>query len=245
MKVANEFGAGIDGIRLSTRPDYINREILDLLKKYNVTTVELGVQSSDDGVLHLNNRGHSFRDVVKASKLIREYGISLGHQMMLGMYGSDADKDWQTVQDIIRLKPDCVRIYPVLVLKGTALEELYNRGEYTPLEVMAAAELSKRAAEAFRGCGINVIRMGLHASEDLETEGNIVAGPYHQAFGELVESLIYRDRLSHKFTMDSVRDCDYEYVCHKGEVSKVIGHKKMNVEYFAKKFNVRLKVRER
>ncbi len=244
LKVANEFGSVIDGIRVSTRPDYINREILDLLKKHNVTTVELGVQSSDDEVLRLNNRGHSFGDVVKASKLIREYGISLGHQMMLGMYGSDANKDWRTVCDIVKLKPDCVRIYPVLVLKGTTLEQLYNRGEYAPLEVMTAAQHAKRAVKAFRKHKIDVIRIGLHSSEDLESEGNVVAGPYHQAFGELVESLIYRDRLRFQFLMDGVRDCEYEYTCDKGEVSKVIGHKRMNVEYFAKKFNIRLKVRE-
>ncbi len=244
LKVANKFFPRISGIRVSTRPDYIDSKIIDLLMKYNVTTVELGVQSSDDEVLRLNNRGHNFADVVKASLLIKNAGIALGHQMMVGMYGSDACKDLQTAQDIIKLRPDCVRIYPVLVLKDTHLEQLYNQGVYPPMTVMEAAKRSRAIVNAFRRSKIDVIRIGLHASEDLESEGNIVAGPYHQAFGEIVESLIYRRKINFHILFDGERDCVYEYKCKKGDVSKAIGHKKMNVEYFREKYNITLKVTE-
>lgn len=244
LRVACEFGKRIDGIRLSTRPDYISRNILDLLKKYNVTTVELGVQSSDDDVLRMNSRGHTFDDVKKASLLIKEYGIALGHQMMLGMYSSTPEKDMKTVEDIILLNPECVRIYPVVTLKDTTLEELYRKGEYRPYSVEVAANLAKNALLRFKEKKIEVIRIGLHSSEELESDGNVVAGPYHQAFGELVESLIYRDEIEKQIESRIHGNDEFVFFCSKGEVSKAIGHKRMNVDYFMKKYNIRLKVKE-
>lgn len=244
LKVAAEFGAVIDGIRLSTRPDYISSDIIELLKKYNVTTVELGVQSSDNGVLQSNNRGHSFEDVIKATGMLKAAGINVGHQMMLGMYSSNPEKDMKTVADIIALKPSCVRIYPVVTLKGTALEKFYNDGIYVPYSTMQAAELAKKAVCEFRKNSIDVIRVGLHSSDELDSPGTVVAGPYHQAFGELVESLIYRDMIEDVVLEKGLKDCELEFKCPKGEISKAVGHKKMNTEYFLKKYNLKLKVKE-
>jgi len=243
LGVAAEFFPRVSGVRLSTRPDYISPEIIKLLKEYNVTTVELGVQSSDDMVLSLNNRGHDFSDVIYASGLIKDSGISLGHQMMLGMYGSDAEKDMKTVRDIIALKPDCVRIYPVVTLKGTALETLYKDGKYVPYSIWEAAELAKSAVLKFRENDIDVIRVGLHSSDELEEDGGVVAGPYHQAFGELVESLIYREKIEEKIIRDKICDCEFKFFCDKSEVSKAVGHKHMNSEYFKEKYKVQLKVK--
>ncbi len=243
LKVACEFSDCISGIRLSTRPDYINPEIIELLKKYSVTTVELGVQSSDDEVLWLNNRGHSFLDVVNASRLIKNAGITLGHQMMIGMYSSTPQKDMQTVMDIIGLSPDCVRIYPVITLKDTKLEQLFKSGEYQPYSIELAAELSKNAVLEFKKAGIDVIRVGLHSSDELEEDGGVVAGPYHQAFGEIVESLIFRERIEKEIAGKKISNCDFEILCKKNEVSKVLGHKKMNTKYFYDKYNIRLKVK--
>lgn len=244
LKTAAEFGSAIDGIRLSTRPDYITTEIIDLLNRYNVTTVELGVQSSDDGVLQKNNRGHSFGDAVRATQMLKAAGINVGHQMMLGMYGSNPVKDMKTVRDIISLKPYCVRIYPVVTLKGTALEKFYLDGSYVPYTTMQAAELAKTAVCEFRGNGIDVIRVGLHSSDELDSPGTVVAGPYHQAFGELVESLIYRDKIENSVLKDGIKNCDLEFICPKGEISKAVGHKKMNKEYFREKYNIKLRIKE-
>lgn len=243
LKVAQEFSNQISGIRLSTRPDYINSEIIELLKKYNVTTVELGVQSSDDYVLGLNSRGHNFLDVVNASNLIKNAGITLGHQMMIGMYASTPEKDMKTVRDIISLSPDCVRIYPVITLKDTKLEELFKSGEYQPYSIELAAELSKNALLEFEKAEIDVIRVGLHSSDELEEDGGVVAGPYHQAFGEIVESLIFRERIEKEIIDRNILDCDFEFICKKNEVSKALGHKKMNSKYFYDKYNIRLKVK--
>ena len=245
LKTAAEFFPKIDGIRISTRPDYIDREIIELLKKYGVTTVELGVQSSDEQVLQMNSRGHSFDSVKTASNLIKDAGIILGHQMMLGMYGSTPEKDMQTVKDIISLKPACVRIYPVVTIKGTALEDLYNCGRYQPYTVEQAAELAKQAVLRFRNAGIQVIRIGLHSSEELESDGNVVAGPYHPAFGELVDSLIFRDLIEEEIKKSLPNSKDFEYSCSPSEVSKIIGHKGMNKKYFYEKYGICLKVRSK
>ncbi len=238
LSVAAEFYPAVSGIRISTRPDYITEDILDLLKRYGVTTIELGVQSSDDEVLRMNNRGHSFDDVKNASGLIRRYGIDLGHQMMLGMYGSDPEKDMKTVRDIIELHPSCVRIYPVITLKDTALEKYYSVGEYTPYTLEQAAELCCAAVKLFRGNNIEVIRMGLHASEDLE-ENNAVAGPYHPAFGEIVESLIYREKIEQAI-VPGEKICEFR--CPERDISKAVGHKQMNKKYIWEKYGVELKV---
>lgn len=244
LKTAAEFFPQIDGIRLSTRPDYIDEEIISLLKRYGVTTVELGVQSSDERVLQMNSRGHSFESVKSASKLIKNAGITLGHQMMLGMYGSTPEKDMQTVGDIISLQPACVRIYPVVTIKGTALEDLYTAGVYQPYTAERAAELAKDAVLAFKDAGVEVIRIGLHSSDELESDGNIVAGPYHPAFGELVDSLIYRDLIEEEIKKALPQGKEFEYMCAPSDVSKSVGHKGMNKKYFYEKYGVRLKVKE-
>ncbi len=238
LSVAAEFYPTVSGIRISTRPDYITKDILDLLKRYGVTTIELGVQSSADEVLRLNNRRHSFDDVKAASELIKEYGISLGHQMMLGMYGSDEAKDMKTVRDIIEMQPSCVRIYPVITLKDTALEKLYDAGEYTPYTLAQAAEICCAAVKLFRKNNIDVIRMGLHASEDLE-DNNAVAGPYHPAFGEIVESLIYREKIENAI-VPGEKVCEFQ--CPQKDISKAVGHKQMNKKYIWEKYGVKLKV---
>ncbi len=242
LAVAKKFFPRVSGIRLSTRPDAINDEILDLLQAYGVTTIELGVQSSDDEVLALNDRGHTFLDVVNASKLIKERGISLGHQMMLGMYGSTAEKDLKTVMDIAELMPECVRIYPVITLKNTKLELYYNQGKYTPYSIDKAGEIAKDAVKIFRGKNIEVIRIGLHSSDNLEGGDNIVAGPYHPAFGEIVESLIYREKIENALQAETVEKGELRFVCPSVDVSKAVGHKKMNKIYFKENYGIDLVV---
>jgi histone acetyltransferase (RNA polymerase elongator complex component) len=242
LSVAAEFYPQISGIRLSTRPDYINEGVLELLKKYGVTTIELGVQSSDGEVLKMNARGHDFESVIRASKMIKDSGIALGHQMMLGMYGSNPEKDRKTVSDIIELKPACVRIYPVITLKGTKLEGYYNSRRYKPYTIDEAAMLAKEALVNFEKEGIEVIRIGLHSSEELNGNETVVAGPYHPAFGELVESLVYRDKIEEYLLKNGQSNDVIVYPCKASDVSKAVGHKKMNKIYFKEKYGAKLKV---
>jgi histone acetyltransferase (RNA polymerase elongator complex component) len=183
----------IRNIRISTRPDCIDMKVIELLKAYNVKIVELGVQSMDDNVLKLSNRGHTALDVYRASSLIKEYGFTLGLQMMVGLPGDNVDKDLKTADEFIKTAPDMVRIYPALVIKDTYMEELFRKGDYQPLSIDAAVDICSKLYLKFEAYDINIIRIGLQTTESIQQGKDIVAGPFHPAFRELVESEIVND----------------------------------------------------
>lgn len=224
------------GIRISTRPDAIDEDVLSILKDYKVTSIELGAQSTDSQVLLLNHRGHTRDDIIKASELIKENGFSLGLQMMTGLLGDTPEKALKTAEDIISLRPDTVRIYPTIVLEGTYLGELYKKGEYKPQTVEDAVELCGVLLKRFYEENITVIRLGLHSGGNVE-EG-FLAGPYHPAFGELCESKIYlqkaKEILSEKYPPEKKNICSLTqrkiitlYVNDR-EISKMTGQKASN-----------------
>ncbi len=212
------------GIRVSTRPDAINDEVLDILKKYGVTAIELGAQSTDEDVLKMNNRGHSKEHIINASKLIKKHGFSLGLQMMTGLYASTDEKDLKTADDIIALKPDTVRIYPTITLAGTYLGELYKSGIYTPQSLQDAVSLCAKLLYKFYENNITVIRLGLHSGGNVE-EGYL-AGPYHPAFGELCESEIYLSKA--KQVLKNIPHGDVTMYVNSKEISKMTGQNKRN-----------------
>ena len=242
LKVANEFKDEIDGIRMSTRPDYINEDVLNLCKKYNVKTIELGLQSSDDEVLRLNEREHKFKQTKDAARLIKECGISLGLQMMIGMYGSNPEKDLKTAYDVAELFPDCVRIYPTLTLSSTKLETLYKNGEYKPYSLEQAVDITDKIMKIFEDKDIEIIRVGLHSDESLTDGESIVAGPYHPAFRELVLSKRMREKIEEDIIKNNLRDCEL-LVEESNNASIIMGHKKANSKYFKEKYNVDLKIK--
>lgn len=223
----------IGSVRCSTRPDYITAEKLELLKRHNVTTVELGVQSLDDKVLALAERGHDAASVAEAVRLLRAYGFKVGLQLMCGMPGQTAASFFDTVAKSIALKPDMVRLYPLLVIKDTPLEDSYKRGDFMPLTVGEAAELCAAAWESFTAAGIKVIRTGLQPDEELCSPGNIVAGPFHPAFGEIVKSMVLRQKLTPEILkiLQSGSKKVKIYVPHTLE-SKLRGQKNANIKYW-------------
>ena len=226
----------VSGIRISTRPDCIDEEILTVLKEYGVTAIELGAQSMDDAVLEANERGHSSEDVRKASGLIKEFGFELGLQMMTGLYLSTPEKDRETACEIVRLKPDTVRIYPAVILKGTKLGELYLNGEYKPYSFETAAEICADMLEMFEKNGIKVIKLGLHSSETVEAD--MLGGFYHPAFREICEGLIFRKKIENQLAEGK----RFTVYVSPNAVSKAAGHKKSNTEYFSKK-GISIKIR--
>lgn len=237
----------IDSIRISTRPDYINKEILKRLKKYGVKTIELGVQSTNDYILSKCKRGHTFEDVKKASKLIKRYRFVLGHQMMVGLPDSTKLDELNTAKDLIKLKPKIVRIYPVLVIKNTQLEKAYQEGEYEPITLNQAVERCKELVYRFNKKKIEVIRMGLQ-NTDLITnpekeESQVVAGPYHPAFGQLVEDSIWYDSILEKIKKVNVKVKEVEVTVHPEDVNNVIGHKKENITKLKEVYEVDVKVK--
>ncbi|MCD7824293.1 MAG: radical SAM protein [Oscillospiraceae bacterium] len=220
---------GFKGIRLSTRPDAINEEILSILKSYGVTTIELGAQSMFDDVLELNERGHTSEDVENASHLIKQHGFNLGLQMMLGLYGSTPEKDYETALKIAGLEPREVRIYPTVVLKDTKLGELYTEGKYKTYGLSEAVELSAKLLDLFEGRGITVIKLGLHSSTDVES--SMLGGIYHPAFRELCESVRARNKMEKLMG----NGASYTFTVRPDYLSKALGHKKSNIEYFRSK----------
>ncbi len=217
------------GIRISTRPDAINREILSVLKTYHVTAIELGAQSMSDRVLERNFRGHTAAQVKEASSQILDSGFELGLQMMTGLYGSDEQTDWDTALQLVSLKPDTVRIYPTLVVEGTALAELWRTGSYRPQTLEEAVSLGARLLELFEhDCAIPVIRMGLHAQESLRE--SVLAGPYHPAFRELCEGRL----LYHRILKSMRKQGNYLVRISPRSVSKITGHGARTVENLRK-----------
>ena len=223
----------IDSIRISTRPDYINKEILKRLKKFGVKTIELGVQSTNDFILNKSRRGHTFEDVKKASKLIRKNRFVLGHQMMVGLPDSTRNDELKTAKDLISLKPKIVRIYPVLVINGTKLEEEYKNGEYEPLTVEQAVEISKELLALFNSKHIKVIRIGLQNTNEItdpnDKNSQVVAGPYHPAFRQLVESSLWYDVISNKIKKINMKIKDVQIDANPYDINNIVGHKRANV----------------
>ena len=212
----------VSGIRISTRPDAIDRDILKILKEYGVCAIELGAQSMCDTVLEKNRRGHTVDDIKNASALIKQSGISLGLQMMTGLYGSDDEKDIFTAEQIIKLKPDTVRIYPTVVLKDTHLSELYKKGEYAPPTLESAVELAAKLLLMFKENDIKVIRTGLHTIEN----DKYVAGPWHPSFKELCDAEIFLEKAKNQLKTKG----NYTAFVHPKSVSKMVGQKRSNIK---------------
>ncbi len=245
LKVVQPFlGAGkFRGIRISTRPDAISRDILELLLAYHVTSIELGVQSMNDEVLRLNRRGHTGEQVREAVALIRQYPFELGLQFMPGLDGDTPSTMEQTAAEIAALRPDTVRIYPTLVLEGTELADRYRRGDYRPLSLEEAVDISARWLLTFEEQGIRVIRMGLHASVTMEQQ--LIAGPYHPAFRELCESRILYDK-AFALLEQADKNKAYHLRCAPAALSKVHGQGGENLRKLRQQgYNIKVKPLER
>lgn len=226
----------IDGIRLSTRPDCITKEIVEQLKKYGVTSVELGVQSLDEKVLKATARYYPPEVVAQACTLLKEYGIELGIQLMIGLPESTMESDYETALKALSMKPDTARIYPTLVIKNTKLEEMFLKGEYKALSIDEAVERTRKIYSLLESNGVNVIRVGLQPSEDLREDGVVLGGPFHPAFRELVETEIY-----YHFFKDIVeKEKRLDIEADERNISKLVGIKKANRERLKEYFKIKI-----
>lgn len=251
LKAAYEFIKlkKVNSVRVSTRPDYIDKDRLKLLKKYGVKTIELGVQSTNDYILRKCKRNHTFDDVKKASKLIRWYGFTLGHQMMVGLPDSTLLDELRTAKDLAKLKPKIMRIYPVLVLKGTELEKEYLDGTYFPLSVEQAVERCKELCYFFAKKKINVIRVGLQSTDTISDlskneDSEVVAGPYHETFRQLVEASMNYDMIVRKIRSFNTKVKEVEIVTSPDNVNNVVGYKRENILKLKDYYDVDAKVKQ-
>lgn len=221
----------VDGVRCSTRPDYIDEKRVKVLKSFGMKNIELGAQTTNDVILQKCGRGHTFKDIENASQIIVGEGITLGLQMMIGLPFDTFEDDMQTAKDIVRLGAKETRIYPCIVVKDTELEKLYNKGEYKPLSLDDAVEQSATLYEYFNENDVKVLRIGLHTSEDLNGAA-YVAGPYHKNFAEMVYSRLW----GRKFDKMNVDSDDFYIEVPKNELNHAIGYKGENKSKLEQRF---------
>lgn len=222
----------IKSIRVSTRPDCINEDNLDLLASYGVSMVELGVQSMDDEVLKASGRDYDSATVRKSCTQIKRKHLQLGIQLMIGLPGDTPLRDIATARDTISLQPQAVRIYPTLVLAGTKLAAMYNQGRYTPLDLEEAVRISREMYMLFCYHEIPVIRMGLQPGSELQNPGIVQAGPFHSSFGELVEQAVFLEqayRAIRSLWGKHGRQTDLYLFVNWRDTSKMIGHRRANI----------------
>ena len=237
----------VGSIRLSTRPDYIDREILDILSGYGVRTIELGLQSMDEEVLASSKRGHSVGDAEKACRLIKEYGFELIGQMMIGLPDSDIQKETYTARRICELGADGARIYPTVVFYNTELCNMAQRGDYIPISEEDAVQRTKEALKVFDSYGVPCIRVGLCASDNLANEKEVFGGANQSAIGELAMGEVYFERICEELDAH-VGEIGKELTIYvaKGAVSKVSGQNKRNKSRLCKKYGFnRIKILEK
>ena len=222
----------IGSVRLSTRPDYIDKERLELLRAHGVKLMELGVQSLDDKVLAAAERGHTTEQVVNAVNLLKNYDFKVGVQLMVGMPKQDFASVKATVEKVLALKPDIARIYPLLVIKGTPLAKSYETGEFEPLSLEEAVEQAAYMYQHLSEAGVKIIRVGLQPDDELCAEGNIIAGPFHPSMGELVQSYLLREKLTPQILEESRKGDGVLVLCSRKLESKVRGMRNGNVKYW-------------
>jgi histone acetyltransferase (RNA polymerase elongator complex component) len=237
LKAAQAFLASgmIDSIRVSTRPDALNEEILQMLKEHGVKTVELGVQSMIDEVLSLSKRGHSTEDVISAVSRLKRRGFEVGLQLMIGLPGDTFDRFLQTLDRVIDLRPDFVRIHPTLVLKGAPLETLWSSGRYSPLSLDEAIQWLKGGILKLEAASIPVARIGLQPTEELEKD--LLAGPYHPALHQLVDSDIFYD-MAQQLLQTTLNGSRAIFVCSPREVSNLRGQGNKNILKLKEQFKL-------
>ncbi len=242
LKIANRYikQGRVKSIRCSTRPDYINERILLTLKKYGVGVIELGLQSTSDRVLSSSKRGHSFADEERACKMIIDHGFTLVGQMMIGLPESDIDSEIETADFIIRSGAAGARIYPTVVFHGTELCDMLKEGVYQPLTLEEAVHRSTIVYKRFLSAGVEVIRLGLSASENLVSEKTYSAGPNHPAIGELVANEIYLTNILDKakgLCLD--HNSILKITVRRGSLSKALGQKKRNKLLLIERLRIR------
>lgn len=242
LECANKYisSGKVNGIRISTRPDYINTKCLDVLSYYKINLIELGVQSFDKEVLDLSKRGHSVDDVYKAIELIKSYNIKFGIQTMIGLPGDNLEKSIETAKIVANLKPYAVRIYPTLVIKDTYLEKLFYENKYKPLDLDEAVNITAEVLRIYNSKKINVIRLGLQPTENIKEGRDLISGPFHPAFRHLVDSRIMLDKIENELERMNLTKNDAIIIyANRKIISNVIGINKENQKIINEKYKFR------
>ena len=243
LEIANEYikDGKVESIRISTRPDYINIQILSILKKYNVKTIELGVQSMDKEVLEVSKRGHTKEDVIRAATLINLFNFELGFQIMIGLPKSTKEKEIETINKLLKFNPKQLRIYPVYVLKESKLYEMYEKGEYKSLSLEDAVDRTASVIDQCKKSDVKIIRIGLQSTEDITENADGLVGPVSDNFGEYALARMVLKYMEEKIKEINLNN-DLNIYCNKKYISIVVGPKKVNKNYLEKKYRIKVNV---
>lgn len=240
LSLANEYvkAGKVESIRISTRPDYIDVNILKILKKYSVKTIELGVQSMDEEVLKASKRGHTSLDVIKAARLINLFGFELGFQIMVGLPKSNLDKEIISIKKLLKFNPKQLRIYPVYVLKESKLYEMYKENKYKPLEFSDAVDRVSKIIEECKNSDVKIIRIGLQSTKDITENAEDIVGPISDNFGEYALSKLVLNEIEKSIdsTVNNNIYIDKKYI------SLAVGPKKVNRKYLEEKYNKKINI---
>ncbi len=228
----------IDSIRISTRPDEIDADDLDLLKSLGVTTVEVGAQSLNDEVLLRSRRGHTAADTLQVVSLLRARGFTTGIHLMAGLPGDSEERFNETIDRTISLHPDTVRIHPTIVLRDTPLADAFREERYTPLTLAEAVTQCKNALKKLTAARIAVIRLGLQTTQELEQAGAVVAGPFHPAFRSLVEYAVFLDRTLALLAAAKIGRGPVTFTVAPPDVSNFYGHRRSNLTFLKERFSL-------
>ncbi|MBR6633736.1 MAG: radical SAM protein [Clostridia bacterium] len=242
LEIANEYiEKGLaDSVRLSTRPDYIDGEILDILEQYKVKSIELGIQSMNDRVLAMNKRGHTAEASRRAMELISKRGFGLTGQMMTGMYGSSPEDEVMTAEEICKYA-DSARIYPTVTFKDTQLANLYEKGDYSPPSLEETVERGSAVYRIFKEKGVDVIRIGLQSGEGLHSD-KVIAGEYHDAIGELILSRVCLDEMRERRIPVEFSNGTATFSVPKKLLSQYIGQRRKNVNILEKELGLKVRI---
>lgn len=252
LEIANKYikEGKVDSIRLSTRPDYISPSILKILKKYNVETIELGVQSMDNEVLNSSKRGHLKRHVMRASRLINLYNINLGHQLMIGLPNSSEEKEIYSIKECLKYNISNLRIYPVYVIKPSELHDMYINNDYIPLTLEQAINRTYKIVKECSKSNVKIIRIGLQSTNEISSNNDELVGPICDNFAEYVLSKIALESIEKnlkKYLSKDIlnKDCEKNIDIYTSckNTSIIIGPKKINKKYLNKKYNINIKVK--
>ena len=229
-------------IRISTMPNYINKKMLKLIRKYKIKTIELEIQSTNDYILEKIGAKYNFNDIKRSSKLIRRYGFRLGHKIMVGLQDSTKIDEINTAKTVLKLKPKIVSIVPVLVIKGTNLEKEYNEKKYKPLTLVQAVETCEEMVKVFNNKKIEVIVIGYDETNESQSElaKKVVDGPFHPAFRQLVESSLWYDAIVNKIKQLNVKVMQVEVTVNPIDTENVIGYKQENINKLKELYDVEL-----
>jgi len=238
LQIAKEFilKGEIESIRISTRPDFIDEETISFLRDFHVKTIEIGAQSFDDEVLQLSNRGHTKEDTISSVKILKTLGFEVGIQLMIGLPGDTLKKFLETLDRVIDLKPDFIRIHPTLVLKDSPLENLWKSNQYVPLSLKDAINWLKKGILKLENASIPIARIGLQPTKELEA--HLLAGPYHPAIRQLVESSIFFDMAFELLKRNTILS-QAIFICHPKEESNLRGQRNENIKKLKTEFSIK------